>query len=218
MNNCDDKGRVCIICLEHGEFWQLPSNHLRGYCCPVCVNNQSLTTSDFIEKAKKIHGDKYDYSKVEYLNNKTKVCIICPEHGEFWQTPTNHLVGQGCPYCKESKLEKEINDFLINQNFNFIRHYKAKWLDRQHLDFYLPDYNIAIECQGRQHFELVSIFGGIKGFIKNIERDILKQKKCTKHGIEIIYYTTKNFGQQYNIITNKNDLLEILKQRKEMMR
>ena len=50
--------------------------------------------SYFIEKAKQIHGDKYDYSKVEYVNNRTKVCIICPEHGEFWQTPDNHLKGK----------------------------------------------------------------------------------------------------------------------------
>ena len=49
------------------------------------------TLENFIEKAKKIHGDKYDYSKVEYVNNRTKVCIICPEHGEFWQSPNKHL-------------------------------------------------------------------------------------------------------------------------------
>ena len=59
---------------------------------------------NFIEKAKKIHGDKYDYSKVEYINSHTKVCIICPEHGEFWQTPNNHLHGYGCPKCKSDKI------------------------------------------------------------------------------------------------------------------
>ena len=53
----------------------------------------------FIEKAKKVHGDKYDYSKVEYVNAKTKVCIICPKHGEFWQTPNTHLSGKGCIHC-----------------------------------------------------------------------------------------------------------------------
>ena len=56
-------------------------------------------TENFIETARKIHGDKYDYSKVEYINNSTKVCIICPEHGEFWQTPNKHLSGCGCPKC-----------------------------------------------------------------------------------------------------------------------
>ena len=59
-----------------------------------------LTTEQFIKKAQQIHNNKYDYSKVEYVNNRTKVCIICPEHGEFWQTPHSHLSGKGCPHCK----------------------------------------------------------------------------------------------------------------------
>ena len=54
---------------------------------------------DFFEKTKKVHGDKYDYSKVEYVNTNTKVCIICPIHGEFLQTPHNHIRGCGCPKC-----------------------------------------------------------------------------------------------------------------------
>ena len=58
-----------------------------------------MNTREFIEKAKKIHGDKYDYSKVEYKNTRTKVRIICPVHGEFWQTPSSHLSGRGCPNC-----------------------------------------------------------------------------------------------------------------------
>ena len=68
-----------------------------------------MTTQQFIEKAKKIHGDKYDYSKVEYINSRTKVCIICPIHGEFWQTPDKHLNRkQGCNECaKTIRAEKE---------------------------------------------------------------------------------------------------------------
>ena len=94
------KTKVCIICPKHGEFWQTPSAHLRGQGCPKCKSKkQTCTTDEFIAKAKKIHGDKYDYSKVEYVNRKTKVCIICPKHGEFWQTPNHHLSGCGCPKC-----------------------------------------------------------------------------------------------------------------------
>lgn len=59
-----------------------------------------LTTSEFIERARKVHGDKYDYSKAQYVNSQTKVCIVCPIHGEFWQTPKNHLQKHGCPMCK----------------------------------------------------------------------------------------------------------------------
>ena len=95
--------KVCIVCPEHGEFWQIPNNHLRGKACPKCgVENREKRTStkeEFIKKAREVHGDKYSYSKVEYVNSATKVCIICPEHGEFWQTPNNHLSGNGCSKC-----------------------------------------------------------------------------------------------------------------------
>ena len=107
--------KVCIICPEHGEFWQNANSHLRGCGCPKCCNNGvKLTTEEFVKKARKIHGDKYDYSKVEYKNSHTKVCIICPEHGEFWQTPTSHLHGEsGCPMCMGKN--KTFNDFVIKK-------------------------------------------------------------------------------------------------------
>ena len=105
----DAKSKVCVVCPEHGEFWQTPDSHLSGCGCPKCANKNKgeyrrSSKKDFIKKAKEIHGDKYDYSKVEYVNAKTKVCIICPNHGEFWQTPNNHLRGHGCPKCKRNQL------------------------------------------------------------------------------------------------------------------
>ena len=111
-----------------------------------------MTTEEFIKKAKHAHGDKYDYSKVNYIDCKTKVCIICPIHGEFWQTPQYHLNGCGCQVCKESKLEISLSKFLIENSIKFDYKKQFKWLGKQHLDFYLPEYNIAIECQGKQHF------------------------------------------------------------------
>ena len=95
----NNRTKICIICPEHGEFMQTPANHLKGQGCPFCVGNVKLTTEDFIQRARKVHGDKYDYSKVNYIKNSTKVCIICPIHGEFWQTPNNHLNGHNCPKC-----------------------------------------------------------------------------------------------------------------------
>ena len=80
-----NKTEVCIICREHGEFWQKPKNHLSGYGCPICSGRKKMRTSDFIKKARSVHGEKYDYSKADYKGNTEKVCIICPEHGEFWQ-------------------------------------------------------------------------------------------------------------------------------------
>ena len=105
----DSKTKVCIICPEHGEFWQKPKNHLSGYGCPICSGRKKMRTIDFIKRAKQVHGDKYDYSKTEYKGNTEKISIICPEHGEFWQRSGNHLRGVGCPKCgliKSSSKQK----------------------------------------------------------------------------------------------------------------
>ena len=92
--------KVEIICPKHGSFWQTPNSHLSRKGCPECNGGISLTKEKFIEKANKLHNFKYDYSKVEYINNHTKVCIICPKHGEFWQTPNAHTSrSSGCPTC-----------------------------------------------------------------------------------------------------------------------
>ena len=89
-----------ILCPDHGSFYQTPANHIhnkRG--CPKCSGNYSPTTEEFIEKARNTHGDKYDYSYVQYKNNKEKVEIVCPLHGSFFQAPDSHLSFRGCPTC-----------------------------------------------------------------------------------------------------------------------
>ena len=117
LKHRDEKGRVCIICPEHGEFFVKPERHIfkkdpRG--CRKCgYENVSKKckkeTEEFISNARSVHGEKYDYSKVEYINNKTKVCIICPEHGEFWQTPNSHLSGNGCKKCSVNKIKESLS-------------------------------------------------------------------------------------------------------------
>ena len=110
VNYVSSKTLVSIICPIHGEFEQTPNNHLRGSGCPHCSGTKKLTKEDFIKKAREIHGDKYDYSKVNYVNNRTKVTIICPIHGEFPQRPSSHLNGKGCPHCGDRK--KTTEDFI----------------------------------------------------------------------------------------------------------
>lgn len=90
---------VEIICPEHGVFSQTPKSHKGGNGCPRCSSNARGTTTSFIEKACKVHGDKYDYTLVNYTNYNTKVEIICPIHGSFWQIPSNHIQGKGCTAC-----------------------------------------------------------------------------------------------------------------------
>lgn len=182
-----------------------------------------MSTEEFIEIARKTYGDKYDYSKVEYVNASTKVCITCPIHGEFWQLPCNHLKHNGCPLCNESKLESSIKLFLEENNIYFIQRADKKifsWLENQHLDFYLPDYNMAIECQGEQHFRKINRFGGEEKFAKDIFRDELKYNKCINNGVKIIYIIpdkkiNKNINRIYSNtevlkIKDKNNLLKIL--------
>ena len=210
--------KVCIICPEHGEFWQTPHNHIKGYGCPKCANNIKLTTEEFIEKASQKHNNFYDYSKVDYKNSHEKVCIICPEHGEFWQKPYVHLMGFGCQLCnKISKIEKNIVDLLNSLNIIYVYQYKASWLGNQSLDFYLPDYNIAIECQGLQHVEPVR-FGGmsieksIDKYNKQIVRDNNKYILCKEKGIKILYYSNIKKSFPYKVFKDLNDLKkEIIK-------
>jgi hypothetical protein len=91
--------KVSIICPIHGTFEQRPNDHLSGYGCPECGGTKRLTTDKFIEKAKELHGDRYDYSKVIYKTTIDKIIITCPIHGDFETKPNNHLTGKGCKQC-----------------------------------------------------------------------------------------------------------------------
>ena len=273
--HCD---KVCIICPIHGEFWQRANDHLNGKGCFYCFGKRKSSAKEFIEKARKIHGDKYDYSKVEYVNNKTKICIICPEHGIFEQTPSSHLSGRGCPHCygnikktteqyiKEATIahngmysydkvnykgnhikikitcpihgdfeqepiahlkgqgcpycyaehknltETRIKQFLSNKNINFIYQKHFKWLGRQSLDFYFPEYNSAIEYQGRQHFSTESYFHEFKrDEILNL--DLRKLKLCNENGVKLYHLTNEikyipEDWQHYKLYTNLDEILQ----------
>ena len=189
--------KVCIICPIHGEFWQTPHMHLQGKGCKKCsIENIVAKTTQkasclFEGKAKKIHGDKYDYSKVNYINAHTKVCIICPIHGEFWQTPNDHLSGGGCLKCSESMIEKTIRLFLEYNNIKYIKEKRFNWMKLYRLDFYLPEYNVAIECQGIQHFIKMDSYYKEFNFEEQIKRDEEKYKLCQENDINIFYFTRK---------------------------
>lgn len=191
--DCVDRTKeLTIICPIHGPFKQKMDAHLTGSGCQKCGGNARYTTETFIEAARKIHGDRYDYSKVNYVNNKTKVIIICPEHGEFKMSPNNHLIGHGCRSCKKSKLTKQITDKLEQNNIEYTIEKQFDWLIyKRHLriDIYLPKYNVAIECHGLQHFEPVKYFGGEKNFKNIIERDKIKKDLCEANSVKLFYFS-----------------------------
>ncbi len=119
------KTKVIIICNKHGAFKQIAYNHLIGQGCPECGKlkcdeAKKCTQEEFITRAKIVHKGKYTYDKVDYVGTETKVTIICPEHGEFLQTPHSHLRGSGCNACgRVLTADKQSNtkeDFIANAN------------------------------------------------------------------------------------------------------
>ena len=209
---------VTIICPEHGEYFQIARVHLYGHGCPECVNKKKYDLSYFIEKARSIHGDKYDYSSIkEIKNNRDYLPIICPKHGVFYQTADNHInQKQGCPKCMTSHLENDMCAFLKENEIDYEFKKKFKWLGKQHLDFYLPKYNIAIECQGEQHFIPCNFGSKNKTKEECFERvnnlDNNKKKLCSKHNIKLLYFAyNKKLNLPKNIITNYEDLLKKIK-------
>lgn len=142
----DAHTKVIITCPIHGDFKQIPAVHLRGNGCSKCSGKFHHTTETFIEEANKVHNNKYDYSKVNYINNSTKVCIICPEHGEFWQTPNHHLRGRGCPKCGGTAKSNTLE---------FIE--KAKAIHGNKYDYSKVEYindrtKVRIICHNRDRF------------------------------------------------------------------
>ena len=124
--------KVKIICPIHGIFEQEPNDHKRGFGCRKCAGTQKLTNDEFIQKAKEIHGDKYDYSKVNYKNANTKIKILCPKHGMFKQTPYKHLLGQGCstcanniPYTTKQFIEKVKEKHKNKYDYSLVNYERA---------------------------------------------------------------------------------------------
>jgi hypothetical protein len=194
--------KMNIFCKKHGWFKQTPHQHLKTkFGCKKCANEynskrQLYTFEKFAEMANKIHNNKYIYNKdFGYEKWSKKIPITCRKHGIFWQTPNEHLQGYGCPFCCDSKLEREVRTFLEENGINFVYEKKFEWLTfigKMSIDFYIPDYNIAIECQGEQHFKPVR-FGGCSeeiakhNFQETIKRDIRKKELCEEHNIPLIY-------------------------------
>jgi len=150
--------KVKIICKEHGTFEQKPNNHLSGQGCSKCgavnrINSTSKTTEEFIERAKKVHGDLYDYSLVDYKNSYTKVKIICNEHGVFEQRPNGHLQGLICKPCSVSHRA----DISRKTTEDFIK--KSREVHGNLYDYNLVDYRnnqekVKIICKEHGVFNL----------------------------------------------------------------
>lgn len=184
------KTKVSIICKEHGAFEQIASSHTdQKTGCPMCSKKHKYSNDEFIQKASLVHNNKYNYNNTNYINNYTKVRILCKSHGDFMQTPSNHLSGKGCEICCSSKNENLISIYLKMNNVDYYQQHKfidCKYKRRLPFDFYLPEHKMCIEFQGRQHYEPIEWFGGYDGFIKQQKRDHIKKNYCTNHNLKLL--------------------------------
>jgi very-short-patch-repair endonuclease len=214
VNYINSKTHVLITCKKHGDFEQIPSNHLWGYGCNHCSNensgnSQRLTTEQFIEKSKIIHADKYDYSNVVYINAITKVIIICVNcKNDFDQTPNNHLNGNNCPHCK-NKTEQKLYDALKPLYPSIITQFKQEWCKKARclpFDFCIPEHNIIIELDGAQHFIQVSNWTSPE---ETYENDIFKETCANENGYSVIRILQEDvFGDKYDWLSKLQTEIE----------
>lgn len=194
--------KVAIICKVHGLFQQWPSDHRRGFGCPQCSGKAKHTTESFIELARSVHGELYDYSTVVYEGMNALINITCRKHGIFQAKPTWHVHGTqiGCPVCNASKGEIRVEEVLKQIGVAFEKQKTFKGC-RGRFDFYIPSINLCIEYDGAQHFsvnqqrsrdlnERQQMFEDIK------RRDSVKNKYCKEKGIDLLRI---NYTQYSNI-------------------
>jgi very-short-patch-repair endonuclease len=179
VNYKNNNTKVKIICHRHGEYKQTPSSHLSGNGCPMCgtesmVRKQSHNTEKFIEKSINIHGNKYDYSKVNYINNRSKVTIICKRHGDFLITAGYHLNEHGCKKC----------DGIITNVIDLIE--KANTIHNNKYDYSLVEYknsNSRIKIICKKH--------GI--FIQKVNNHLNQKQGCPMCYTKTIKSNTTDF-------------------------
>lgn len=164
------KTKVDIICDIHGIFTKLPHDHLNGSGCPICVNekvskDRLLSLDEYVKRAKSIHGDKYDYSLVEYKGKNRQIKIICKHHGIFKQSANNHLKGANCRLCANS----HISNILSKTQEQFI-------LECQILN---PDYDYS-QVEYKRDNVKVKIGCPIHGIFEQVASSHLQGRRCPK--------------------------------------
>jgi len=198
-NNLD---KVIITCPLHGEFLQLPYTHVNQKCgCPKCSGTYNPTTEEFIIKAKKVHGsDWYVYSKTIYVNAKTPIIIICPDHGEFTLTPDLHINRCiGCSKCNLYGASKISFDWLSYQELSSIIEHKKNNREytipstKYRADGFCKETNTIYEFNGDYWHGNPKLYNSSlvnptsrKTFGELYENTIKKKEKCIELGYKYI--------------------------------
>jgi len=151
------KNHVIITCPTHGNFKQRADCHRHGKGCQKCadqsrITSQQITLEEFLAKATKSHGDKFNYDKVNYINCKTLVTIVCSIHGEFKQLPLNHVYGYGCEQCGRESVGKSnrLDSHTFIERCSEIHNNKYIY-DR--VDYTTSNSKILIGCPDHGYFE-----------------------------------------------------------------
>lgn len=197
--------KIKIICPEHNIFEQRPANHVNGFGCKKCADkNKSfkykLTTESFVNKAKQVHGNLYDYSFVNYADSQTKIKILCTEHGMFEQSPNNHLSNQGCPVCgrvKSLKIHKEnptgwkhsswVKAAETSKNFDSFKVYIIRcWNDEEEFYKIGKTYRTVENRFSKSkympyNYDTIKIFEGKAKEISRFEKQLQKENKKYKY-------------------------------------
>lgn len=194
------RNKVEIIChqkdengVEHGPFIQEAASHLTGCGCPKCSGGAYIGKDYFVSRAIGIHGNKYDYSKVDYKRAKTPVEIICRRHGSFMQSPEVHLRGGGCPKCNASKLEGIVMREFEKNGIKYEYQVSIPKLGKKTIDFYVPLYDLYVECQGEQHFMDTDFGNHKKSYAERVKLDDEKYKAVIENGSKMFYYTVTEY-------------------------
>ena len=210
-NNSHSKIKIFCPEKDHGFFWQLPTNHISGHGCLKCGGSEKLSTATFIRMANQKHNYKFDYNNVTYTNTKTKISIRCSVHGNFLQTPNDHLSGYGCPKCKMSHGESIIEQFLIKTDTNYKS--QVKFLDCKNKRCLPFDFGIykndllfgLIEYQGRQHYIPISWSRKTNSsgtqFKQLQKRDKIKKDYCEQNHIMLLEIPYWDFNMIPKILT-----------------
>ena len=203
--------KIEIICKKHNRPFSKPAGKfLKGSECPICSGYYD--TDEFIRLSKEIHGDKYDYSKVNYISSGKPVEIICKKHNRpFNPTPKNFINNKtGCPFCDESKGESMLSIILKKNGYNFEREKKFSKTGQLRFDFYLESpLKTCIEYDGEQHYK--PIFWGSKldtkekaqNRFEQVKRyDEIKNQYCKDNNIWLIRvpYTKKTIKDIENYL------------------
>lgn len=186
-----------FTCTECGnQFESTPDNLLNSDIgCPICAEQsrrktRTHTTEQFINDAKNVHGNTYNYDKTIYLGRHKNLTITCPKHGDFIIEAGDHLQGSGCPKCSQTKGERLVQTYLDKYNISYQIQVTFKDVkfhqQRIRVDFYIKSLNTIIEYNGKQHYEPIEYFGGKEKFEKQVERDNDLRQYCKENNIRLI--------------------------------